>query len=100
MQVKVKNLKGINKIKGLIGFNKPFCMMLKTRFGIHTFGLKFPIDILILSKENRVIKVREKLYPNKLFFWNPLYDTVLELPPGTIKNKRIKIDSQISIIIQ
>lgn len=90
-----KNLK--EKIIGLIGKNKPEPLMIRTRFGIHTFGLKFPIDVLILNKNNKAVKVRTSLKPNRIFLWNPMYKKVLELPAGTIGKKGIKIRDNINL---
>ncbi len=92
-----KNLK--EKIQGLIGKNKPYALMIRTRFGIHTFGLKFPIDVLILSNENKVVSIRENLRPNRIFLWNPAYEKVIELPQGTIEEKAIKMNIPIDISI-
>jgi uncharacterized protein len=92
-----KNMK--EKVQGLIGKDRPFALMIKTRFGIHTFGVKFPIDILILNNENKIISIRENLKPNRIFLWNPKYERVVELPQGTIKKNRIKINMPIDISI-
>jgi uncharacterized protein len=91
------NLK--EKIQGLIGKDEPEALMIKTHFGIHTFGLKFPIDVLILNHRNIVRSVKENLRPNRIFLWNPLYKKVIELPAGTISKKRIKINIPIDISI-
>ena len=66
-------------------------MLLKTRFGIHTFGMKYTIDVLVLDKQNRVIALKENLKPNRIFLWNFNYETVLELPYGTIKETKSEI---------
>lgn len=92
---KAKNIK--EKVIGLIGKDKPISFMLSTRFGIHTFGLKFPIDVLILDKRNKVMSLKENLMPGRIFLWNPMYDKVLELPPGTIAKKKIKIKDIINL---
>lgn len=91
------NLK--EKIQGFIGKDKPYALMLKTRFGIHTFGLKFPIDVLILDNKNKVVSVKENLKPNEIFLWNPIYQKVIELPGGTIEEKQIKMGMPIDISI-
>lgn len=88
-----KNLK--EKIQGLIGRKKPIPLLIKTRFGIHTFGLKFPIDVLILDHKNKVVKIKKSLKPNSIFLWNPAHDMVIELPQGTIDKKKIKINETI-----
>ena len=85
------------KIWGLIGKNKPQAILIKTRFGIHTFGVKFPIDVLVLDNKNRVMSIKENLKPNKIFLWNLKYKTVIELPSGTIKKNEIKLLDDIEL---
>lgn len=92
---KAANLK--EKIQGLIGKNKPYALVINTRFGIHTFGLKFPIDVLILNDKNNVVSIKKNLKPNRIFLWNPMYEKVVELPAGTIEEKQIKIKDRIGI---
>lgn len=83
---------------GLIGKSKPYPLLFKTRFGIHTFGMRFPLDILILDKNATVKVARQSLKQNRLFFWNPLYDTVIELPSGTILKKKIHVGDKIKLL--
>lgn len=92
-----KNIK--EKVAGLIGKEKPTSLMIKTHFGIHTFGLKFPIDVLILDNKNKVASLKKNLMPGRIFLWNPIYDKVLELPQGTIDKKKIKINDAVNLII-
>lgn len=92
-----RNLK--DKIQGLIGKDKPQALMLKTHFGIHTFGLKFPIDVLILNSGHKVVSMKVNLKPNRIFLWNPVHEKVIELPHGIIKEKAIKMYDPIDICI-
>ena len=85
------------KAIGLIGKEKPASLLIKTRFGIHTFGLKFPIDVLILDKKNKVVFLKKNLMPWRIFLWNPMFDKVLEMPLGTIDKKKIKINDTVNI---
>ncbi len=75
---------------GLLGKTTPESVVLSTRFGIHTFGMRFPIDVVILNNENQVVAYKKSLMPNRCYFWNPQFHTVLELPANTIIEKRIK----------
>lgn len=86
------------KVRGLIGKDKPYALIIRTRFGIHTFGLKFPIDVVILNQENIVVKIKKSLKPNNIFLWNPIYERVIELPIGTIDRKAIKVKSQVRLL--
>lgn len=81
----------IKKIRGLIGAQEAYPLLLNTRFGIHTFGLRFPIDVIVLDNNQKVVQTKIHLAQNRLFFWNPRYSTVIELPHGSIKKYAIKI---------
>lgn len=89
----VSKLTGFKKITGLIGKEKAEIITFKTRFGIHTFFLKFPIDVVIVTKNKRVVFFKKMVKPKRFVFWNPRFDTVIELPGGTIKDLGIKIGS-------
>lgn len=98
VEIKLKILKGLKeKSLGLLFAKKASPVLIQTRFGIHTFGLKFPIDILILDSSNKVIKLKADLKPNRIFLWNPIYSKVIELPAGEIKKRNIKIGDKIEI---
>lgn len=100
IRLTVKEALGIKeRIIGLIGEKKPIALLLKTHFGIHTFGLKFPIDVLILNNKNIVVSLKKGLRPNRIFLWNPKYEKVLELPSGTIKKNEIKIKSEVCLLL-
>jgi uncharacterized membrane protein (UPF0127 family) len=50
--------------------------------GIHTFFMKFPLDVIFLDKSNRIIKVYRNMKPwrHTFFHFNSL--RVLEVPAG------------------
>jgi hypothetical protein len=85
----------LGKIIGLIGKKTPQAIFFKTRFGIHTFGVRFPIDVVILDNNKIVVATKKYLQPNKVFLWNPRYNSVLELPEGTIKKQNIQLHDKI-----
>src|SRR5258708_7743140 len=97
-ELKVTVLKSFSeKAKGLLGAMHAYPILFKTRFGIHTIGLTFSLDVLILNKENRVVKLAKDLKPLRIFIWPPRYDTVIELPAGNIEANKIKIGDVIKI---
>src|ERR1035437_8326483 len=51
--------------------------------GVHTFGMKFPIDVLFLSKKKQVLKARPDMVKGRIAFSLRAY-SVLELPAGTL----------------
>lgn len=84
-------------IIGLIGAKNPYGLCLFTRFGVHTFGVRFPLDIVILDKQDKIVRIKERLLPNRLFFWPPIWQCVLELPQGTIQEKKLHIGDTIAL---
>lgn len=83
----------ISRLRGLMfrnNFNKGEALVIIPCNSIHTFWMKFPIDVVFLSKENTVIYIIENFQPNKI---SPLFrkaHSVVELPIGTIKECSIK----------
>ena len=101
-KLKIKVIYLNNPIKSSLGltvFKKARPVMLKTRFGIHTFGMKYAIDVIILNKHFEVVRLKEKLQPNNIFIWVPIYNTVLELPWGYINENKIILMQKIEIVI-
>jgi|SRR3989344_1831848 len=95
---RVKSLQGLGKIRGLIGPKKASPVYFKTHFGIHTFGLKFPIDVLILDSGNQIVRLVKELSPNHVFIWPVIYNRVIELPTGTISQNNLKIGDKMKLI--
>lgn len=48
---------------------------------VHTFGMKFPIDVLYLDRKRKVLKVRERMVPWRISGCLRAH-SVLELPAG------------------
>lgn len=80
---------------GLLNQEKGVAMLFITRFGIHTFLMKYPIDILILDDKYKIMQIKRLLKPNRLFFWNPNYTKIIELPSQ--KNLPVKIGDILKI---
>lgn len=98
MKLEVIHTKGLKKIKGLIGLKKIEPLYFQTRFGIHTFGVKFPIDVVILNDNETVVAIKQYFKPNRIFLWNPKYKNVLELPTKTVDKEKIKVGEKIELV--
>lgn len=89
----VKDAKIAKSIKdrlfGLLLPSNPESLIFKTRFGIHTFGLKKPVDVIVLDEKMSVVKIKNSFPPNRLLFWNPKFDLVIELPFNSLKDTKI-----------
>ena len=82
---------------GLLIPSNPRAMLFKTRFGIHTFFMKESIDLIVLDKKNKVVSLKTNVKPNRIFLWNPQFDTILELPSGTIQKSKTEIGDYLSL---
>ena len=49
--------------------------------GVHTFGMRFAIDIVFVRRDGRVVRCRSSVPPRRLALWLPAF-AVLELPAG------------------
>ncbi|HWO42816.1 MAG TPA: DUF192 domain-containing protein [Candidatus Eisenbacteria bacterium] len=65
--------------------------------GIHTIGMKFPIDVVFLSKSNQVLGIISGLLPYRVSGVHLRGHSVLELPSGTIKKSRTEVGDQLEI---
>ena len=51
--------------------------------GVHTFAMKFPIDVLFLNKQHKILKIRPNMVKSRIAL-SLLAHSVLELPAGTL----------------
>jgi uncharacterized protein len=83
---------------GLLGTQslEPGCgLLIDPSSGIHTFGMRFPIDVVSLDAHMRVLGTWEKLGPCRLAAVHWRTRRVLELPVGTIRTCRIEVSDQL-----
>lgn len=88
----------LDKLFGLLYKSNPRALIFKTNLGLHSFFLKEVIDIVVLDNKNQVRKIKRDLKPNRLFLWNPKYETVIELPGGSLKKSRTCLGDKLKII--
>jgi uncharacterized membrane protein (UPF0127 family) len=65
---------------------------------IHTFWMKFPLDVVFLDKDLIVKKTVTGLRPFRPVVSCRHADGVLELPEGTIERARIQIGDRVEIV--
>lgn len=58
---------------------------------IHTYFMKYPIDVVYLSENHEVLAFEHQLHPNKLGQMQKGTKIVLELPVGTIEASGTKV---------
>ncbi len=67
--------------------------------GVHTVGMLFPIDVIYLDRENRVVYLREHLTPFRMDRLRFDSFSVLELPPHTIFSTGTRVGDQLLICL-
>jgi hypothetical protein len=91
----------LSRFLGLMGrrsFGDSNGVLLKNTNSIHTFFVFFPIDVVFLSPDMKVLKLIEGLSPFWIspFVWQAKH--TLELPAGTIKKKGLEIDDKVHLL--
>ena len=65
-------------------------MWLDNCAAIHTLGMRYPIDVIFLDRDNRVISTIEQVPPHKLAVTCLKARVTIELGPGTLDGVRIE----------
>jgi len=71
-------------------------MIIAPTSAIHTFAMRFTIDVIFVSKEGRVLKVRPHVKPRRIAAaWRAF--AVVELPAGTIEHSDTRAGDRLQI---
>jgi len=65
--------------------------------GIHTIGMKFPIDVVFLNKGSEVVGLLPEFAPYRISGLSLRGYSVLELPNGTIRKSRTELGDKFEI---
>jgi uncharacterized membrane protein (UPF0127 family) len=88
------------RMRGLLGKSElPVgeALWIKPCMSIHTFMMKFPIDVIFLDRRNQVISVKKNMQPNRITRFYQRALSVLELPAGTIEATGTEVGDEIEI---
>lgn len=77
-----------SRMRGLLGrknLSAGEALILKPCDSVHTFFMRFPIDVAFVDRDNRLIGIIHSMPPSRLsrIFWKAKF--AIELPPGTLK---------------
>lgn len=64
--------------------------------GVHTFGMRFPIDVIYLSKKRVVLKIRPEMPRRRMSFCLRAH-SVLELPAGMAAKTGTVVGDQLEV---
>jgi len=76
------------RFKGLLGREVLLAgqaLWLRPCNGIHTFGMRFPIDVVVLDRLLTVRAIHHDLHPNRMTPLYPVGCSVLELAAGSAR---------------
>jgi uncharacterized membrane protein (UPF0127 family) len=66
-------------------------MLLTPCRSVHTLGMKFPLDVVFVNKQMRVVDVRRSVAPGHPFLLCVRAYSTLELPAGTAADRKIEV---------
>ena len=67
--------------------------------GIHTFGMRFPIDVIGVARDGRVVKIRGAVPPRRLVFALRAA-AMVELPAGTADRTGLAVGDTLAVAQQ
>lgn len=84
-----------DKVFGMLLSRNSEGLILKTRYGIHTLFMKNKIDVVILDKNKKIVKLKKSLSPYNFFVWNPKYNTAVELRIGLLNKSGTELGDRL-----
>jgi uncharacterized membrane protein (UPF0127 family) len=66
---------------------------------VHTFGMRFPIDLVYLDRRHRILKTRSHVRPGRLSACLSA-QSVIELPSGTVRNTQTMHGDMLEFVLE
>lgn len=82
---------------GKSGVNAGCGILISPSSGVHTIGMRFPIDVVGLDSQLRVVKLWPRLAPFRLTALTLKVRSVLELAAGEIAAKSLHLGDQLEV---
>ena len=91
------------RTKGLIGrsfreFAQGGALWIVPCDGIHTFGMRFPIDVAYLDSKGRIVRIYHRMAPFRIAALSLKTKSVLELPPGTLAQTNTDVGDMLEFL--
>ena len=89
-----------SRMKGLLGRKSLLnneALIIKNCNSIHTFFMQFPIDVLFVNKDNKIVAIKKAI---PAFRFTPIYFSasfVIEFPAGTIEKTQTQSGDTLEI---
>jgi uncharacterized protein len=90
----------VARAKGLLGrraLPRGEGLLIRPCMGVHSFFMKFPIDVVFLDRQNRVVAAVENLKPQRITrIWLSSV-SVIEVPAGAVAASETVVGNQMVI---
>lgn len=90
--------KRIIGLLGRKGLSEGEALVIRPCSAIHTFFMRFPIDVIFLDRASRVVKIIQDMQPYRLSRWVLGAKEVIELPSGVIATTNTEVGNLIGIL--
>jgi uncharacterized membrane protein (UPF0127 family) len=71
-------------------------LLLRPCKAVHTWGMRYPIDVAFLDRSGRVVASYEGVGPNRRTSWHSSAEWALELPAGVLGRAAVTVGDRIS----
>ncbi len=85
-------------LKDASNFQKGRGLWIVPSRGVHTFAMRFPIDVIYLDKEQRVVHLEPGLKPWRMAAVKLQAASILELPGDTLGPSGTKIGDELEMV--
>ena len=90
----------LSRLVGLLGTSSlpaDSCLFLNASLGVHTFGMKYPIDIVALDRERRILGIWEQVPPRKVRAVGLKTSSILELQAGVARQCGLLVGDRLRV---
>ena len=87
-----------SRLIGLLGkksLPKNHALLITPSTGVHTFFMRFPIDVIALDKQNKVLSLHPNVKPWRVAAINRRTHSVIELPANTLAQTPVNKGDQL-----
>ena len=91
----------LTRLVGLIGkrnLDAGEGLLIRPSSGVHTFGMRFSIDVVAFDRDLRVVALWPELKPFRVSAVSLKIKSVLELPAGQIALSQISLGDQMEVV--
>ena len=88
------------RMKGLLGrseMKETEGLWIKSCSSIHTYFMKFPIDVAFVDKNLKVTKISQSVTPGRLLFSTIGSRHVFEFGSGRLNNNNLEVGDQLNV---